>query len=110
LPQELSRGDYIARLAAAPADWYQYRPDDAESLALRIGQLRQGCSMLLLCEHRPLTPDDREWLTENCRSWAARLEGYLIALETKGDPLIVRRQVDRTIEEISAALEKRGKQ
>jgi hypothetical protein len=105
----LGRADYLSRLAIVAADWYQSRPEDAKGLALRIAQFRQACSMLLLCEHRPLTPDDRIWLTENCRSWAARIEGYLIALETKGDPGIIRRQVDRMVEEISATIEKREK-
>jgi hypothetical protein len=108
LPQHLARAAYLNRLAEAAEDWYRIEPDDPLSLARRLGELRQGCSILLLAEHRPLTPEDRTWLTESCRSWAARCDGYLIALETGAEPRIIRGQIDRTIEEISAALRKRA--
>ena len=77
--------------------------------ARRLNELRQGCSILLLADHRPLTPEDRTWLVESCRSWAARCDGYLIALEAGSEARIVRGQGDRLIEEIATALRKRAK-
>lgn len=109
LPQQLSRASYLDLLACAAEEWYRVEPDDASTTARRLNELRQGYSVLLLAEHRPLTPGDRAWLVESCRSWAARCDGYLIALETGSEPHIIRRQVDRLIEEVAAAIRKQVK-
>jgi hypothetical protein len=109
LPQDTTRAGYLNRLADAAVDWFHTRPDDAVGLAWRLGELRQGCSFLILSEHHPLTADDRAWLTENCRAWAARFDGYLIALEAGADPLIIRRQADRTIDHLIQTLRERAK-
>jgi hypothetical protein len=104
LPQPLSRTAYLSHLAEAAEEWYRIEPDDAVGLARRVNELRQGCSILLLSDHRPLTPEDRAWLVDSCRSWAARCDGYLIALEAGSSPRIVRGQVDRLIDEIAASI------
>jgi hypothetical protein len=109
LPPGLTRDGYLNRLADAAAEWFQVRPDDAAGLALRLGEFRQGCSTLILSEHRPLTPDDRAWLAENCRSWSARLDGYLVALEAGANPLIIRRQADRMIDQLISTLRARAR-
>ena len=46
LPSHAERTEYLNRLADAAKEWFQSRPDRAEPLALRIGQFRQGCSLL----------------------------------------------------------------
>jgi hypothetical protein len=52
---------------------------------------------------------DREWLIDNCRAWSARFDGFLIALEAGGDPFIIGRQADRTVEAIMASLRSRAR-
>jgi hypothetical protein len=48
-------------------------------------------------------------LIENCRAWAARFDGFLIALEVGGDPFVIGRQADRTVEAIEATLRARAR-
>jgi hypothetical protein len=109
LPSHVSRTDYLNHLADAAKEWFQSRPDGAEPVAIRIGEFRQGCSLLILSDHPPLDAADREWLNENCRAWSARFDGYLIALEAGGDPFVIGRQADRTVEAIEASLRARAK-
>jgi hypothetical protein len=104
LPAHAQRAEYLNHLADATKEWFLYRPDRADLLALRIGVFRQGCSLLILSDHPPLNTADREWLVDNCRSWSARLDGFLIALEAGGDPFVIGRQADRTVESIEASL------
>ena len=59
---------------------------------------------MILSDHPSLDAADREWLIENCRAWSARFDGYLIALEAGGDPFVIGRQADRTVEAIEASL------
>jgi hypothetical protein len=108
-PQHVPRVDYLNRLAGAAEQWYRMDREDPLILARRVGELRQGCSAILLTQHRPLTHEDRVWLVEVCRSWAARCDGYLIALETGSEPRIIRGQVDRLIDEIAAMLRKQAR-
>jgi hypothetical protein len=107
--QHASRDDYLDRLAEASEEWYRVEREDPLSLARRMSELRQGCSILLLSVHRPLTLEDRTWLMDSCRSWSARCDGYLIALESGTEPRIIRGQVDRLIEEIATALRKQAR-
>ena len=55
------------------------RPDDPIDLARRIGEFRQGCSVLILSPHKPLSGQDRAWLVGKCRAWAAKLDAHLAA-------------------------------
>jgi hypothetical protein len=109
LPAHAQRTEYLNHLADATKDWFLYRPDRADLLALRIGVFRQGCSLLILSDHPPLNAADREWLIDNCRAWSARFGGLLIALEAGGDPFIIGRQADRTVESIEASLRARAR-
>ena len=74
----------------------RYDPDatDPSALARRIAGLRQGCLVLILSPHRPLSAADRTWLVDKCRTWAARLDDHLAAVESGRDPLVVRGEVD----------------
>jgi hypothetical protein len=109
LPAGQSRTHYLNSLADCATDWFQSQPESVTSLALRLGEFRQGCSILILSENRPLAGDDTTWLVESCRAWSATFDGYLIALEAGGDPLIIRHQADRTIESVVASLRKRAR-
>jgi hypothetical protein len=110
LPQELPRRAYLDHLADAAHQWFNQRPETPLALAKRIGEFRQGCSVLILSPHRPLPAEDRAWLVEKCRAWAAKLDTHLAAVEAGQDPLEVRAEVDDTINRLIAALrEKAGK-
>ena len=108
LTQELPRGDYLNRLADGAEEWFHRRPEEPLALARRIAEFRQGCSVLILSPHRPLPAEDRAWLVEKCRAWAAELDGSLAAVEAGHDPREVRGQANATINQLIAALRQRA--
>jgi hypothetical protein len=103
-PQELPAPQYLNRLADEAAEWLKKRPDEPVSLARRIAEFRQGCTALLLAEHRSLSPHDRQWLAEICRQWASDLDKYLAEVENRVNPLLVRAKVDETARKIAKEL------
>jgi hypothetical protein len=109
LPQDQPPASYLDHLADAAEDWFQTRPDDPLALARRIAEFRQGCSVLILAPHRPLSPADRAWLIEKCRAWAAKLDANLAAVEAGEDPLRVRDEADATIQGLIGALRERAR-
>lgn len=109
LPQDLPPAAYLDRLAAAAEEWFMKRPDNPLALARRIAEFRQGCSVLILAEHRPLAAEDRAWLVGRCRAWAAQLDAHLSAVEAGDDPLAVRARADETIRGLVRALHERAR-
>lgn len=108
LPQDVAADVYLNRLADAADQWFNKRPETRQALARRIIQFRQGCSTLILSEHKPLTPEDRQWLIEKCQAWAAKLDGQLTALEAGVNLSVVREASDETIQNLITALRKRA--
>jgi hypothetical protein len=108
LPQELPRAEYLDHLADTAREWFNKRPDTPIALARRIAEFRQGCSVLILSPHRPLSQEDRAWLVEKCRAWAVKLDAHLAAVEGGRGALEVRREVDETIDRLFAALRQRA--
>ena len=108
LPQDLPRAAYLDHLASTAADWFRKRPDAPIALARRIAEFRQGCSVLILSEHRPLSPEDRTWLVAKCRAWAARLDAHLAAVEAGEAPEKVRAAADETVNRLITALRDRA--
>jgi hypothetical protein len=109
LSQELPRADYLNRLADEAHEWFDRRPEDRAGLARRLAEFRQGCTTLIQARHRPLSAEDRAWLVEKCRAWAAKFDGYLAAVGAGQDPLQVRGQADETINRLLATLRDRAK-
>ena len=101
---EVSREEYLRQLASSSQEWTKQRPTDAAGVAKRISEFRQGCSAVLLAEHRPLTPEDRAWLKTRSRTWADALDRHLAAVEAGADPVAVRTEVDDSVTRIAAAL------
>ena len=102
--------EYLNQLASGAEDWFKKKPETAVDLAQRILQFRQGCSKLIMAEHKPLPAEDRAWLVERCRVWAAKLDASVAALEA-GEPLdTVRTQADETIRKLIDALRARAAQ
>ncbi len=108
LAGDLPPAVYLDRLADAAGEWFKKRPDDPIALARRIGEFRQGCSVLILSPHKPLAAQDRTWLVEKCRAWAARLDAHLAALEGGASAAQVRDEADATINKLIAALRERA--
>lgn len=108
LSQDATSTDYLKDLATAANDWFKRRPGAADELAIRIGQFRSGCSLMMLAEHRPLAEEDRQWLVERCRAWAAKLDDSLTRLEAGGEVNDVRAEVDRTVTRLVKALRTRA--
>ena len=109
LADDLPPGVYLDRLADAAGEWFKKRPDDPIALARRIGEFRQGCSVLILSPHKPLSARDRAWLVEKCRAWAAKLDAHLAALEGGASAAKVRDDADATINKLIEALRDRAK-
>lgn len=109
LGEDLPRAEYLDRLADAAEEWFDRRPDDALALARRLGELRQGCSRLILSPKGPLGDEDRRWLTDRCRAWAVAIDGHLTALEGGDDPRVVREAADATVRKLITALRDRAR-
>jgi len=103
--QDLSANAYLSLLADAAGDWFNERPQHPLALARRISEFRQGCTVLILSEHKPLSDADRRWLSVRCRLWASKLDKHLAVLEAGRDPLQVRTEVDQTIRELVRAIQ-----
>ncbi len=108
LPQDLPPGPYLARLADDAEDWFHKRPETSLALARRIAEFRQGCSTLILTNHRPLAPPDQAWLIDRCRAWATKLDAHLAALEAGADPAATRAEADATVRKLINALRDRA--
>jgi hypothetical protein len=108
LPEDLSREAYLNHLADAAHEWFNQRPDTPLALARRIAEFREGCSVLILSPHRPLPDEDRVWLVEKCRAWAAKLDAHLATVEAGQDVLKVRGEVDATINRLIDTLHERA--
>jgi hypothetical protein len=110
LPTDLSAPAYLNALADAAGEWFNKRPEDPAALAKRIAEFRQGCSVLLLAEHRALAEPDRTWLVERCRAWATKLDGHLASVESGDAALTVRAATDETITKLIEALRGRARE
>ncbi len=108
LPQDLGPGAYLNRIADAAAEWFNQRPEGPIDLARRLGELRQGCSVLILSPHKPLSAQDRTWLVEKCRAWAAKLDAHLVSLEGGTAAPKVRDEADATVDKLIKALRERA--
>jgi hypothetical protein len=109
LPTDVTRAQYLDRLADEANEWFRVRPIDPASLARRILQFRQGCTILIFARHAPLSNEDREWLVTQCRDWASRLDKHLTDVEGGQTLAQGRDAVDRTIREVVNALRQRAK-
>ena len=108
LPQDLPSAAYLNHLADAASDWFKKRPNTPIALARRIVEFRQGCSVLILSPHRPLSDAERAWLVDKCRAWAVKLDAHLAAVEAGRDTLEVRREADETINRLITVLRERA--
>jgi hypothetical protein len=102
--------DYFNQLANAAQEWSKKQPDDATGLARRLLEFRQGCSTLILAEHRPLSPEDRRWLVKNCQEWAQEIDHELTDLEAGKNPAEIRRRADATVRQLVDALQKKARE
>jgi hypothetical protein len=107
-PEEISPVDYLTQLAREAEEWFNKRPDEPKALAVRISEFRQGCTALILAEHRPLSLQDRQWLVRTCRQWASDLDKDLAEVENGVNPLSVRARVDGTAQQIAKQLRDRA--
>ncbi len=107
-PQGVSAAEYLNQLAKGAEEWFNKRPGDPTALARRIGEFRQGCAAVIEAEHRPLAPQDRDWLVRTCRQWLSDLDKSLAEAEARQNALEVRAKVDETVRQIAKALRDRA--
>lgn len=108
LKQDVSREVYLTSLADAANEWFKKKPATPAALATRINEFRQGCSTLILAEHKPLPDADRDWLLERCRAWATKLDGHLTAIEAGEDLAKVQEAADQTIKTLIEKIRERA--
>jgi hypothetical protein len=109
-PSDVTRKQYLTVLADEAEQWRGKRPDTPRALAQRINEFRQGCSQLILADHKPLAPGDRNWLVDKCHQWANKLDVELTALEKGEDVLAVRGKVDEMVDKLVKTLRDRAAQ
>jgi hypothetical protein len=107
---DVNRQAYLNRLADAAEEWFAKRPATASALADRLTELRRGCTTLILADHPPLTPADRQWLVQKCRGWATVIDGHLAALEAGKPTDQVETDADATVRKLSHALREKAKE
>jgi hypothetical protein len=108
LPETGTKQAYLMAVADSAHEWFDRQPASAEELAVRIGQLRQGCSTLILAPHKPLAEADRAWLRERCQAWAKKFDEQLAAVEAGSDFATVRAETDATVNKLIGALRARA--
>ena len=110
LADDQPRAAYLAGLADSAAEWFRQMPADPPALAKRIVEFRQGCSALILADHRPLPVEDQAWLVGKCREWAAKLDVHLAELESGKDLAATRAEVDEVVRKLVRALRNRARE
>jgi hypothetical protein len=105
---ELSRADYLERLAEAADQWFSQKGTSAVDVAVRLTEFRQGCARLQLAGHAPLDAADREWLLERCRKWSAQIDQHLARLENGAAPETVLSDANEMVNRLIKALRERG--
>lgn len=108
LDDSLPAKDYLVKLSESAHDWFNKTPGTPEALARRILEFRQGCSTLILSEHKPLKPEDKAWLVERCQAWAKKLDQHLADIEAGKDLLQVRGEADETVNKLMKAIRDRA--
>ena len=96
--------EVVKALAAGGEQWFNQRPDDRASLAKRLNELRQGCSVVIASDHPPLSPHQQKELKDRCSKWAAQFDAALVRLENDEDPVAVRTDVDAVVTKLVAYL------
>jgi hypothetical protein len=109
-PTELSRPAsaeaYWHRLATVKEWWFNVKPVDKVQLAMRMGQLSEGCSVLILREHNSLSPADRDHLVDKCRAWAKELNQYIVELQAdNADVPAIQKKTDAWVERVAEKLQ-----
>ncbi len=110
IEQALPADKYLNTLADEAQEWFNKQPETRQEVARRIFEFRQGCSTVMMAEHRPLKPADKAWLLERCRAWASKLDLQLAALEDGADPFTARAAVDDVANKLIIALRERAGQ
>lgn len=107
-PEPANARAYLDTLAAGSQEWFKKKPDTRADLAQRIAEFRQGCSKLILAEHRQLAQADKSWLVRRCKGWAGQIDRSLTDLEAGKDMAEVRKDMDDTVNRITEALRARA--
>jgi len=103
--RQLSAAAYLNQLAAAVEEYRATQPEDAATLARRIGEIRDGCTRFAMAAHPPLSQADRADVKARCRKWSDRLDEYRKQLEDSPDDAgKIHDQVNALIEQMAKVL------
>lgn len=111
LTADVSAAKYLSNLADAAGQWSNKRPTTKGELESRLTEFRRGCGVLINAPHEQLSPNDRQWLVQKCKEWAAKLDEIILALQTgSGTVETLQGQADQTIDRLQQALRDRALQ
>jgi nitrate reductase NapE component len=111
LTADVSSATYLSNLADAAGQWSNKRPTTTAELVLRLKEFRRGCDLLIQAPHSQLAVADRDWLVGKCREWAAKIDGYVMELQSvTGSLESVQQKADETINRLQQALRDRALQ
>ncbi len=82
LSADLDARAYLDSLAEAAGQWFNKRPESAETLATRLQQFSEGCQTLITALHPQLSETDKDWLIERCQAWKDKIDKQLVDLQT----------------------------
>ena len=103
--QNETRQPYFKILIDGAESWKKVNNNSPAQLATSINQFRQGCSVLLLSEHKPLPDSDKQWLRERCHDWADKLDRLLTRLENREEDFqVLRAAADEINQKLLEAL------
>lgn len=110
LAVEMPKAAYLNHLADVAGEWNGVRPESKESLVRRLAEFRVNCNALINAPHPSLAAEDRDWLIERCRAWAAKIDQQLSDLQAgKKNLAEVQAEADATVDKLIAALRDRAK-
>lgn len=111
MPENATTPEYFEAIADGGEAWFNRSPESKIEFAIRLSEYRQGCSRLILSEHKPLSLEDRTWLTGKCRDWAGKLDEHLADLEAADKPFSqTLQETNETVRRLVSALRERAEE
>jgi len=108
LDRQATPQETYTTLAELANEWHKKPTPDAQALALRLSEFRQGCTALQLATDLPLNETERQWLKRRCSDWAAEFDNHLRKLEETRDTAAVQLAAAETVKQIVAELKQRS--
>lgn len=108
LTAKLDADPFLEHLADHAEEFQNQPRGSATELEQQITAFRRSCDALLAAPLPQLDADDRTWLNDRCRVWAAKFDSQLAALRDGTKPWQdMREEADATVRTLAKALRDR---